>query len=197
VGMGLRSERGTSRLIYWTVNVRLTLRVSPPLLAEATTVYFPAGVTGIVGFEPDPPSRGIARPPPHPVAAIKQLSSTKAASPVLRVLRKVKNPIGNKTANQNVFGRFIGGDNNDEDDTPVRTVTEIVVVFPSATLEGVTLQVEFLGNPVHVKFTVPEMFAAEPSNKGYTAFCPLAMVRLVPPFGFKVKSTPLPASVSV
>jgi hypothetical protein len=154
-------------------------------------------VTGIAGFEPDPPSSGIARPPPHPVVAIKQLSSTKAASPVLRVLRKAKKPTGNKVANQNIFGRFIGGNNNDEGETPVRTVTEIVVVFPSATLDGVTLQVELAGNPVHVRFTVPETFEADPSSRGKTAFCPLVMVRLVPPFGFNVKSTPLPVSVSV
>jgi hypothetical protein len=51
-------------------------------------------------------------------------------------------------------------------ETPVRTVTEIVVVLPSATVEGVMLQVEFAGAPVHVKVAVPGMFAAELSSNG-------------------------------
>jgi hypothetical protein len=52
------------------------------------------------------------------------------------------------------------------DETPVRTVTEIVVVLPNATLAGVTLQVEFAGAPVHVKIAVPGMLAAELSSNG-------------------------------
>lgn len=50
--------------------------------------------------------------------------------------------------------------------TPVRTVTETVVVLPSATLAGVILQVEFAGAPVHVKVAVPAIFAAELSSSG-------------------------------
>ena len=50
--------------------------------------------------------------------------------------------------------------------TPVRTVTETVVVFPSATLAGVTLQVEFAGAPVQVKVAVPGIFAAELRSNG-------------------------------
>jgi hypothetical protein len=45
-------------------------------------------------------------------------------------------------------------------------VTEIVVVVPSATLEGVMLQVEFAGAPVQVKVAVPATFAAELSSNG-------------------------------
>ena len=75
-------------------------------------------------------------------------------------------PIGNSVASQNTPGRFASGRLSDAEDVPVRTVTEIVLVVPSATLDGVTLQVEFVGNPVHVKVTVPETFAAEPSKRG-------------------------------
>jgi len=53
--------------------------------------------------------------------------------------------------------------------TPVNTVTETVVVLPSVTVEGVILQVEFAGIPVHVNVTVPGTFAAELSNSGKTA----------------------------
>jgi hypothetical protein len=50
--------------------------------------------------------------------------------------------------------------------TPVRTVTETVVVLPSATLEGVTLQVELAGAPVQVKVAVPGTLAAELTSNG-------------------------------
>jgi hypothetical protein len=52
------------------------------------------------------------------------------------------------------------------EETPVRTVTEIVVALPSATLDGVTLHVEFAGAPVQVKLTVPVTLAAELSSNG-------------------------------
>ena len=81
--------------------------------------------------------------------------------------------------------------------TPVRTVTETVVALPSVTLEGVTVQLELAGIPVQEKLAVPETFAPELSSKGYTAFWPLVMVRLVPPFGFRLKSTPAPVSDKV
>ena len=64
-------------------------------------------------------------------------------------------------------------------------------------MEGVTLQVEFAGAPVHVKVAAPETFVAELSNNGKTAFWPFVIVRLVLPFEFSVKSTPLPVRVSV
>ena len=54
--------------------------------------------------------------------------------------------------------------------TPVNTVTETVVVVPSATVEGVILQVEFAGIPAQVNVTEPGTFAAELSNNGKTAF---------------------------
>jgi hypothetical protein len=64
-------------------------------------------------------------------------------------------------------GRFASGrEDRAVEETPVRTVTEIVVVLPSATLAGVTLHVEFAGAPVQVKVAVPGMFAAELSSKG-------------------------------
>jgi hypothetical protein len=150
------------------MSVRLTLRVRPPLLAEATMVYVPAGVMGIgVGFGSEPLPRGIARPAPHPVTAIKQPSRANAVRPDRRVLRRASKPIGNRVASQNMLGRLLNGDEKRAvDETPVRTVTEIVVVLPRATLAGVTLQVEFAGNPVQVKIAVPAMFAAELSSNG-------------------------------
>lgn len=78
--------------------------------------------------------------------------------------------------------------------TPVRTVTETVVVLPSATLAGVMLQVALAGMPVQVKVAVPGMLAAEIRSSGKTAFWPLVMVTLVLPSGVNVKSTPLPVS---
>ena len=66
--------------------------------------------------------------------------------------------------------------------TPVNTVTETVVVVPSATVEGVILQVEFAGIPVQVNVTEPGTFAAELSSNGKTAFWPFVMVTLVIPF---------------
>ena len=63
---------------------------------------------------------------------------------------------GNSVASQNISGRFTGGrEDCAVEETPVRTVTETVVVLPSATLDGVTLQVEFAGAPVQVKVAVP------------------------------------------
>ena len=114
----------------------------------------------------EPLLKGIVRPAPHPVAEIKQPSNTKAATPALRTLRRPSNPTGNKAASQKLLDRLIGGDENAVDETPVRTVTEIVVVLPSGTLAGVTLQVEFAGNPVQVNFAAPGMFAAEVSSNG-------------------------------
>lgn len=147
--------------------MRLTLRVRPPLLAEATMVYVPAGVIKIGGgAEPEPFSNGIARPAPHPVAATRQPSSAKAASPDRRVLRTISKPIGNRAESQNKPDLSINGVNSAVDETPVRTVTETVVVLPSITLAGVTLQVEFAGAPAQVKVAVPGMFAAELSSNG-------------------------------
>lgn len=131
-------------------------------------VYVPAGVTAIGGGpEPDPLSRGIARPAPHPVTAIRQPSNAKAVIRDRPVLRKASKPTSNRAASQNALRRFIsGGETSEVEDTPVRTVTEIVVALPSATLEGVTLHVKFAGVPVHLKVAVPETFEAELSNKG-------------------------------
>jgi hypothetical protein len=146
----------------------LTDRVRPPLLADATIVYVPAGVMGLDGGGgSEPPCKGIARPAPHPVAATRQTSRTELASHDRRVLRSATRLNGNNVASQNIPGGFVSGR---EDcavvETPVRTVTEIVVVLPSATVEGVMLQVEFAGAPVHVKTAVPGMFAAELSRSG-------------------------------
>jgi hypothetical protein len=155
------------------ISVRLTVRVRPALLADATMVYVPAGVMGIgVGFGFEPLPNGIARPAPHPLAVIRHPSSAKQTRLDLRVLRKASKPIGNRVASQNILDRFIvcrfivGREKSAVDETPVRTVTEIVVVLPKATLEGVTLHVEFAGNPVQVKIAVPGMFAAELSSNG-------------------------------
>jgi hypothetical protein len=146
----------------------LTARVKPPLLAEATIVYVPAGVIGLgvgPGFEPF--SKGIARPAPHPVATTRQPSRTKLAIHDRRVLCNATKPNGNSVASQNTLVRFISGrEDCTVDETPVRTVTEIVVVVPSVTLEGVMLQVEFVGTPVQVRVAVPGMFAAELSSNG-------------------------------
>jgi hypothetical protein len=119
------------------------------------------------GFGLEPLLRGIVRPAPHPVAEIKQPSSTKAAGPDLLILFKASNPTGNKAASQKLLDRLTGGrDESAVDATPVRTVTETVVVLPRGTLAGVTLQVEFAGNPVQVKFAVPGMFEAELNSNG-------------------------------
>ena len=50
--------------------------------------------------------------------------------------------------------------------TPVRTVTEMVAVLPSATPPGVTLQVALAGAPEQVKVAVPGVVAAEVSSRG-------------------------------
>jgi hypothetical protein len=147
--------------------VRLTDRVRPPLLAEATIVYVPAGVMGIgwPGF--DPSSKGIALPAPHPVAATRQPSKTILATQDRPFLRSAKKPNGNNPASQNIPRRFVSGrEDCVVEETPVRTVSEIVVVLPSATVDGVMLQVEFAGAPVQVKAAVPGMFAAELSSNG-------------------------------
>jgi hypothetical protein len=84
-----------------------------------------------------------------------------------RVLPIATKLSGNSVASQNIPGRLISGrEVCAVEETPVRTVTEIVVVLPSATLDGVMLQVEFAGAPVQEKVAVPGMFAAELSSNG-------------------------------
>ena len=146
----------------------MTTRVRPPLLAEATIVYVPAGVMGMgVGFGFEPLSKGIARPAPHPVAARRHPSRIEPASQDRRALPSATRLNGNSVASQNMPDRFVNGrEDCAVEETPVRTVTETVVVLPSATLDGVMLQVEFAGAPVQVKVAVPGMFAAELSSKG-------------------------------
>src|ERR1700720_1169892 len=120
---------------------------------------------GWPGFEPL--SKGIARPAPHPVAATRQPSRIELARQDRRVRRSAPRPNGNSVASQNMPGRFVSGrEECAVEETPVRTVTEIVVVLPSATVEGVMLQVELAGAPVQVKVAVPGMFAAELSSNG-------------------------------
>src|SRR5260370_30663186 len=109
-----------------------------------------------VGFGFEPLCKGIARPAPHPVAATRQPSRIELASRDRRVLRSTTTPNGNSVASQNIPGRFVNGRKDCAvEETPVRTVTETVVVLPSATVEGVMLQVEFAGAPVQVKIAVP------------------------------------------
>jgi hypothetical protein len=146
----------------------LTDLFRPPLLAEATIVYVPAGVIGLDGgFGFEPFSNGIARPAPHPVMVTRHPSRTTLASHARRFLDSATKLNGNRLASQNRFGRFIDGHEvRAVEETPVRTVTETVVAFPSATLDGVTLQVEFAGAPVQVKLTVPVTLAAELSSNG-------------------------------
>ena len=120
-----------------------------------------------VGFGFEPLCKGIARPAPHPVAATRQPSRIELASHDRRVLRCVRRLKGNNVASQNIPGRFISGrEDCAVEETPVRIVTEIVVVLPSATLEGVMLHVEFAGAPVQLRVAVPGMFAAELSSNG-------------------------------
>ena len=123
------------------------------------------GLDGGFGFEPF--SNGIARPAPHPVTAIRHPSRTHLASHARRFLDSATKLNGNRVASQNIFRPFING--NDVcavEETPVRTVTEIVVELPRGTLDGVTLQVEFAGAPVQVKLAVPVTLAAELSSNG-------------------------------
>ena len=146
----------------------MTDRVRPPLLAEATIVYVPAGVMGLDGgFGFEPSSNGIARPAPHPVTETRHPTRTTFASHPRRSLDSVTKLNGNKVASQNIVRSFPDGHEVCAvEETPVRTVTEIVVALPNATLDGVTLQVEFVGAPVQVKLTVPVTLAAEPSSNG-------------------------------
>ena len=134
------------------------------------------------GFGSAPVCKGMARPAPHPVAATRQPSKTQPASQELageqrgrqergrqerRVLRSAKKLTGKSVASHNIPGRCVSGrDVCAVEETPVRTVTEIVVALPSATVEGVMLQVELAGNPVHVNVAVPETLAAELSSNG-------------------------------
>jgi len=119
------------------------------------------------GFGLEPPCKGIARPAPHPVAATRQPSRIELASHDRRVLRSETRLKGNSIASKDIPSRFVSGrEVCAVEDTPVSTVTEIVVGLPSATVDGVMLQVEFAGNPVHVKVAVPETFAAELSSNG-------------------------------
>jgi hypothetical protein len=103
--------------------------------------------------------------------------------PDRRVRRNASRPSGDNPANhRNVDRTAEERADGAAEATPVSTVTEIVVVLPSETVEGVTLQVELAGIPVQVKATVPGTFAAELSSRGKTAFWPLVMVTLVIPF---------------
>ena len=115
----------------------------------------------------EPPSRGIARPAPHPATVTRHPSRTTLASHARRSLDSATKLNGSKVASQNILGRVIDGrEVFAVEETPVRTVTEIVVALPSATLDGVTLHVEFAGAPVQVKLTVPVTLAAELSSNG-------------------------------
>ena len=55
--------------------------------------------------------------------------------------------------------------------TPVRTVTETVVVLPSATLAGLMLQVALAGTPVQAMAAVPGTLAAEERSRGKRKGC--------------------------
>jgi hypothetical protein len=102
---------------------------------------------------------------------------------VRRVRRNASRPSGNSPANHRNAGLVADKlEDGAAEATPVNKVTETVVVLPSAAVEGVTLQVEFAGIPVHVNVTVPGTFAAELSSSGKTAFWPFVMVTLVIPF---------------
>lgn len=119
----------------------------------------------------EPSDRGIVRPAPQPEAESSRHSTTKPASPARRVRRNVNKPSGDSIANHRSVGRAAEEwKDGVAEATPVNTVTEIVVVLPSGTVEGVILQVEFAGIPVQVNVTEPGTFAAELSNSGKTAF---------------------------
>jgi hypothetical protein len=87
-------------------------------------------------------------------------------------------------------------DTEAEPDTPVSTVTEIVVALPSTeTLDGDTLQVELAGAPEHARLTgVPATAGPEVKSSGKTAFWPLVVVSDEGPFVASVKSMPCPVS---
>src|SRR5579862_7722714 len=117
-----------------------------------------------LGFEPL--SAGIARPPPHPVAA-RRNSRTKPEKYGLRILRIERSPSGARMPAHNKWNRIARGCRGRAAlETPVSTVTETVVAVPRDTLEGVILHVELAGAPEHVNVTVPGTFAAEVSSKG-------------------------------
>jgi len=98
---------------------------------------------------------------------MRQPNNIELASHDRRVLPSATRLNGNSVASQNIPSRFVSGRKDCAvEETPVRTVTEIVVVLPSATRAGVMLQVEFAGAPVQVMVAVPGMFAAELSSNG-------------------------------
>jgi hypothetical protein len=98
---------------------------------------------------------------------MRQPSKIELPSQERRVLPTATRLKGNSAASQNIPRRLANGRKDCAvEETPVRTVTEIVVGLPSATVEGVILHVEFAGNPAHVNIAVPETFAAELSRSG-------------------------------
>jgi len=156
----------------------------------------PAGVPGPVG-EPDPGllTSGISRPAPQPDAAKSIQRRAAAVRRGSRCRRRVIRLSGNRAAShRTLFLLKSRGDKDDVVATPVRIVTETVVVLPRATLAGVMLHVALAGMPLHTNVTVPETFAADVRSNGKTAFWPVAMVTLVLPSGPSIKSTPLPVS---
>jgi hypothetical protein len=80
--------------------------------------------------------------------------------------------------------------------TPVRMVTEIVLVVSRGVVDGLTVQVELAGAPVQVKAAVRVVgsFVAGLRRRGKTAFWPLWVVTVVLPSAMRAKSTPVPVS---
>jgi hypothetical protein len=115
---------------------------------------------------------GISLPDPHPPATI---SKQKTAADTIRLRRKTISPKGaNNVAHSTRSCRGIVA----EPATPVATVTETVVEFPSTgTLDGATLHVELAGAPAQVRFTFISVTAGpERRSKGKTALWPLVTV---------------------
>ena len=109
------------------------------------------------------PDGGMTRPEPHPDVTINRHRSVRLAR-FLR--RRNRRPSGMRAASHSVLCGAGAAGYIDAVLTPVRTVTETVVVLPSAMLAGVMLQVALAGVPVQVKVAVPGMMAAELSRSG-------------------------------
>lgn len=139
--------------------VRFTERTRPALDAATTSVEGPLGVT--TGL-PGEVWLGIVRPVLQP--EIASSSSMVDMRTRWRGLQKTK-PHGSSTASQTscrVQGRSGGCSSTPA--RPVATVTEMVVVPPSAGADGLTVQVECAGTPAQVNVALPGSPATELSS---------------------------------
>ena len=73
----------------------------------------------------------------------------------------------------------------------------MLTVEPRLGAEGDTVQVLFVGTPVHVKLTLPVTVESELRSNGYVALAPLESVAVVAPLAASAKSMPRPERLTV